>query len=263
MIEKTALVVDDSRSARYAMRKLLETNGYAVDTAESAQDAYVYLQRRHPQVIFLDQQMPGTDGLEVLRALKRDPASSGISVVVCSSEDSDGFRETAHRAGALEVLPKPPDATQLTALLRRLQQTAPMASAAIIPRQHVVPEPDGKPSWGRPPVTDQQRPDAGSVAASRPPAAELSESVDLLRLRREIAALRAEIEALRRQIPPDTETLVDQLLPSLLQALEVPLRHHAQRASAQVLQHLGQRLQQEARSAAERSSAVDDADETR
>lgn len=107
-LNKTALVVDDSKSARYAMRKLLEPRGYAVDTAESAEDAYVYLEHRQPDVIFLDHQLRGRDGLDTLRELKLDANTRSIPVFICSADEDADFAARARAAGAADVLSKPP-----------------------------------------------------------------------------------------------------------------------------------------------------------
>ena len=56
---KRALIVDDSRSARIILSRMLEQNGLTVDTAESAEQALEYLQRSRPDVIFMDHLMPG------------------------------------------------------------------------------------------------------------------------------------------------------------------------------------------------------------
>ena len=91
MNAKTALVVDDSKSARFAMRKFLESFGYQVDTAESAEDAYIYLRKKLPEVMFLDHIMPGTDGFEAIKAIKQNALTAGLPVVLCSSNEGDDF----------------------------------------------------------------------------------------------------------------------------------------------------------------------------
>lgn len=122
MAAKTALVVDDSKSARFALRKYLENHDFAVDTAESAEAAYSFLQTKHPEVIFLDHVMPGTDGFEALRHIKNDPQTLGIPVVICSSNEGEAFNREACSKGAAGVLQKPPSPEQLTRILDNLQQ---------------------------------------------------------------------------------------------------------------------------------------------
>ena len=61
------LVVDDSKSARLMLRKMLQGFGMTVDTAESGEEALNYLRDRQPDAIFMDHTMPGIDGLTAVR----------------------------------------------------------------------------------------------------------------------------------------------------------------------------------------------------
>lgn len=124
MGNKTALIVDDSRSARFALRRHLEHHAYKVDTAESAEEAYNFLKDHRPEVIFLDHVMPGIDGFTALQHIKQDPATVGIPVVICSSNEGADFNSEAMAKGASDVLQKPPSPEQLTRVLENLQQFA-------------------------------------------------------------------------------------------------------------------------------------------
>lgn len=124
MGNKTALIVDDSRSARFALRRHLEHHAYKVDTAESAEEAYNFLKDHRPEVIFLDHVMPGIDGFTALQHIKQDPATVGIPVVICSSNEGTDFNNEARAKGASDVLQKPPSTEQLTRVLENLQQFA-------------------------------------------------------------------------------------------------------------------------------------------
>ena len=108
MSQRTALVVDDSRSARFALRKHLEHHAFKVDTAESARAAYHWLESQTPDLIFLEHVMPGEDGFEALRHLKADPRTASIPVVICSSNEGGAFTAEARSQGAADVLQKPP-----------------------------------------------------------------------------------------------------------------------------------------------------------
>jgi CheY-like chemotaxis protein len=133
MSTKTALVVDDSKSARFAMRKFLESFGYHVDTAESAEDAYIYLRKKLPDVLFLDHIMPGTDGFDAIKAIKQNTLTAGLPVVLCSSNEGDDFLRQARACGAIDILQKPPSPEQIRTVLdniKRLQETAPPAVLA-------------------------------------------------------------------------------------------------------------------------------------
>lgn len=117
---KTALVVDDSKSARFALRKFLEGFNYKVDTADSAADAYRQLAGRLPDVIFLDHIMPGVDGFEALKVIKSDPLTAKLPVVICSSNEGEDFIHQAKLRGATDVLQKPPSPEQIAGVLANL-----------------------------------------------------------------------------------------------------------------------------------------------
>ncbi len=133
-MNKTALVVDDSKSARFALRKFLEGFNYKVDTAESANDAYRILGGALPAVIFMDHIMPGTDGFEALRVLKTDARTSHLPVVLCSSNEGEEFVAQAKARGASDVLQKPPSPEQLAGVLANLSSRAPDYSATLPPQ---------------------------------------------------------------------------------------------------------------------------------
>lgn len=242
MTGQTALVVDDSRSARYAMRKLLEGSGYTVDTAESAQDAYVYLQRKMPAIIFLDHQMPGTNGLDVLRALKRNTSTSNIPIVICSSDRHLTFLRVARDAGATDVLAKPPDNDQFRALMHQL------GNGAVQPEESSGSDNDSRVTTVVIGETRNNWQDALSPKPARTNAPDVARQDDseLDRLKSELSALKMEMELLRQEQQRPMNDLVDELLPSLLRAMEAPLRNRARHTTARVLQRVAERLLQEA-----------------
>src|SRR3546814_893664 len=116
-MERTALVVDDSKSARFALRRHLEGHAFKVETADCAQEAYRLVQAQRPDLIFLDHIMPGIDGFAAMRQFKQDPATATIPVVICSSNEGDAFISEARDQGAVGVLPKPPTPEHLHRLL--------------------------------------------------------------------------------------------------------------------------------------------------
>jgi CheY-like chemotaxis protein len=129
------LVVDDSKSARFALRKYLEGHDYQVEAVESAAEALRYLQEHRPEVIFLDHIMPGTDGFEALRALKSDPGTVSIPVVICSSNEGADFNAQARARGAAGVLQKPPSPQQLAEILAGLRELSSSLRLETAPRR--------------------------------------------------------------------------------------------------------------------------------
>lgn len=135
MSRKTALVVDDSKSARFALRKYLENHGYQVEAVEGAHAAYEFLKSQKPDIIFLDHIMPGVDGFEALHHLKSDPQLSAIPMVICSSNEGTAFNEEASSKGAAAVLQKPPSPDQLLRVLSTVKVVAPAAAPDLAPLQ--------------------------------------------------------------------------------------------------------------------------------
>ena len=104
MTARTALVVDDSKSARLALRRYLEGHHFRVDAAESAAEAMNLLATQRPEVIFLDDVMPEVDGFQALRVIKATANLASIPVVICSSNEGPAFNAQARAAGAIAVL---------------------------------------------------------------------------------------------------------------------------------------------------------------
>lgn len=133
MSTKSALVVDDSKSSRFALRKSLETQGYAVNTADGAEECYTHLAQNTPDMIFLDHVMPGIDGFDALRHMRADRNTMNIPIIICSSHDSAEFLAEARSLGATDVLVKPPSAEQLSAILGKVERAIAAAHAEATP----------------------------------------------------------------------------------------------------------------------------------
>ena len=98
---KRALIVDDSRSARVILSRMLEQHGMAVDTAESAEQALEYLQQQRPDVIFMDHLMPGMDGFQAVQAIKADPQTATIPLMMYTSQEGELYVSQARALGAV------------------------------------------------------------------------------------------------------------------------------------------------------------------
>lgn len=134
------LVVDDSKSARLMLRKILQNLGMTVDTAGSAEEALDYLHKQKPDVIFMDHTMPGMDGLTALRRIRSEPATATIPTAMYTSKDEPSYRNEAHAAGAVDVLTKPATPETLSALLERMNT---LLDAAAHPSAASTPASEG------------------------------------------------------------------------------------------------------------------------
>ena len=92
-----ALVVDDSMLIRHTVCRFLEQRGFTVESATNGQEALETLQRIAPDIIVTDMQMPKMSGSELITALKQQPATARIPVVIVAGKQS-GFDKTEKRA---------------------------------------------------------------------------------------------------------------------------------------------------------------------
>jgi signal transduction histidine kinase/DNA-binding response OmpR family regulator len=113
------LVVDDEPATRELIVRGLEKEGFRPLAAASGEEALRLAREHKPDAISLDVVMPGMDGWTVLRALKADPLTAAIPVVMVSMlEDEDA----GHALGASDYLTKPFDRQQLASALRRYRR---------------------------------------------------------------------------------------------------------------------------------------------
>jgi CheY-like chemotaxis protein len=92
-----ALVVDDSMLIRYTVCRFLEGRGFAVESATNGVEALQILQRIQPDLIVTDMKMPKMSGSELITALKKNPETANIPVIIVAGRAS-GFDETEKRA---------------------------------------------------------------------------------------------------------------------------------------------------------------------
>ena len=118
---KPALVVDDSKSARVVLSRMLEKYGILVDSADSAEAALEYLKGRRPDVIFMDHLMPGMDGLQAVREIKAQPDLAAIPIMMYTSQEGEIYGGQARASGAVGVLPKSIRPIDVTKALYQLQ----------------------------------------------------------------------------------------------------------------------------------------------
>ncbi|WP_370013095.1 response regulator [Thalassolituus sp.] len=124
MLIKNALIVDDSKSARLVLQRLLARIHVSVDTVESAEEALAFLEHRQPDIIFMDHMMPGMDGLEAKQMIRANPKTSRIPTIMYTSKDGEDYFRIALQKGANGVLCKPADQEAVMAVIRSLDKPA-------------------------------------------------------------------------------------------------------------------------------------------
>ncbi|GHA08034.1 hypothetical protein GCM10008090_17320 [Arenicella chitinivorans] len=106
MPTKTALIVDDSKTAQFKLKRILQAYELRIDLAYSAEDALSYLSYRIPDIIFMDHSMRGMNGLEAVKIIKANRATATIPVAMYTDESGDDYVQRAREAGAIDVLSK-------------------------------------------------------------------------------------------------------------------------------------------------------------
>jgi len=120
MANPLALVVDDSKTARVTLKGMLEKHDLEVDTLESAELALDYLIHKTPDVIFMDHNMPDMDGLQAVEAIKGNPDTATIPIMMYTSREGDLYVSQARALGAIGILPKEVEPAELFQVLNNL-----------------------------------------------------------------------------------------------------------------------------------------------
>jgi CheY-like chemotaxis protein len=113
MADKSILIVDDNPVNSKLIRVLLAGEGYEVHTAGDAEAALRVLAGLNPDLILMDVQLPGIDGLELTRRLKADPATRGIKILGLTAYAMKGDKEKILAAGCDGYIAKPIDTRTL------------------------------------------------------------------------------------------------------------------------------------------------------
>lgn len=113
------LIVEDHPPNLKLARLILQAAGHEVLGAESALDGLALAAAHRPQVILMDIQMPGMDGLEATRRLKGEPQTAAIPVVALTASAMPGDETRIREAGCDDYLVKPFRRAQLLAVVER------------------------------------------------------------------------------------------------------------------------------------------------
>lgn len=113
------LVVDDEPVSRQTLTRLLQFAGYTCAAASNGAHALELARVYHPHLIVMDLMMPGMDGFEATRALKRDDSTQSIPIVTLTASSTPDDRAEAARAGAEVFLCKPLVMNELLLALHR------------------------------------------------------------------------------------------------------------------------------------------------
>ena len=109
MSNKSILVVEDNELNMKLVRGLLQIGGYNILEATDAETGINMAREHHPDLIFMDIQLPGMDGLCAAKLIKEDPSFKDIPIVALTSFAMMGDKERALEAGCTGYITKPID----------------------------------------------------------------------------------------------------------------------------------------------------------
>ncbi|MDP9298490.1 MAG: response regulator [Actinomycetota bacterium] len=118
------LIVEDHPTMREAMRLVLEGEGFEISEAGEGRAALDMVRSDPPDLVFLDLNMPGSNGGDVLTQIKADPATAGVHVIVVTATGEEG-RERALAMGADGYFTKPFSPIALLRTVERVLGTPP------------------------------------------------------------------------------------------------------------------------------------------
>lgn len=117
---KRILIVDDEEGMLALLRQALEDRGYEVATAANAIDAGIQISGNLPSLILMDIKMPGIDGLQACAAIKKNPKTKDIPIIVVSALANESDINKAKKTGIADYLVKPIDIEKLIAKIKSI-----------------------------------------------------------------------------------------------------------------------------------------------
>lgn len=120
----TVLIVDDEEGFRHILQIVLRRSGYATMEAGNAREALLVLEGAIPELIILDDMMPGMSGSELCVQLKQDTRTSAVPVLMHSANTRLGDPAYVASLGAEGVLMKPSSPRELVAVVNQFLQPA-------------------------------------------------------------------------------------------------------------------------------------------
>ena len=119
MAQRKNLVVDDSQTDLTVISTPLRRDGYQVETASNSDEAMAQLARETPDLLLLDVIMPGMNGYQLCRTLRRDARYAKLPIVLVSSKAQDFDRHWGMKQGATDYITKPFSTDQLLSTVQR------------------------------------------------------------------------------------------------------------------------------------------------
>jgi CheY-like chemotaxis protein len=212
MARKHALVVDDSKSARVILSRMLEKYDIEVDMAESAEQAIEYLNSNRPDAIFMDHLMPGMDGLQAVKAIKSNALTATIPIMMYTSQEGELYVGQARALGAMGVLPKqvrPVDVSKVLYELHLLPDRRDAAEPALVPVEIDGAAIRGSGVAGRPSAVN-----AGIGDARAPPSADWARRIE--------ASVKEQSADIRRFVVASLDSFASRIVSDVREIVSAP-----------------------------------------
>ena len=138
MASKNIFVVEDEEDILDLVRHHLSKEGFGVSTATNGMEAVKAIQRKTPDLVLLDLMLPGMDGLDVCRMLKKEPKTADVPILMVTAKDEESDVVSGLELGADDYIVKPFRMKELIArvrtALRRRRGPPPDMEAAVCVR---------------------------------------------------------------------------------------------------------------------------------
>lgn len=128
---KNVLLVEDDKKISMALSRRLRSVGYKVSLAGKATTALNYAANNSPDVILLDVNLPGADGLSIAARLQAIKQTSLIPIIIITASKAIGLREQAEALGVAAFLEKPFDSAQLIDAVNQAHCSTEVRSALV------------------------------------------------------------------------------------------------------------------------------------
>ena len=120
MTIKKILVVDDSASERFFIGEILSKQGFEVAFANDGQAGVAQAKLTKPDLVIMDVVMPGLNGFQATREITKDPETSHIPVLICTTKSQETDKVWGMRQGARGYVVKPINASELLSSIAAL-----------------------------------------------------------------------------------------------------------------------------------------------
>jgi CheY-like chemotaxis protein len=119
MPDKNVLIVEDNEKNRKLMRVILKAKGYTVIEAATGEEALGILKTQKPDIILMDIQLPGIDGITLVKQIKEDTAIKDIPIIAVTAYAMKGDEQKILEAGCNAYISKPINTQELPLMVEK------------------------------------------------------------------------------------------------------------------------------------------------